>query len=145
MFRNFPDFFRDLSKITPSSEGPLFLTEHISTVIARRCPTRRGNPHPFLASPYLGRDRVQGEDHQGLPLLWNLLHQIEMATLTGGHFYLVEARGVEPLSESTSTTLSPGADGNLHSLLRTSAVKDPNSVASLVPGAGKAYCTHVRY
>jgi len=58
---------------------------------------------------------------------------------------LVEARGVEPLSESTSTTLSPGADGNLHSLLRTSAVKDPDSVASLVPGAGKAYCTHVRY
>ena len=59
--------------------------------------------------------------------------------------FMVEAAGVEPASESTLTGLSPGADGNLHSLLRTSAVKDPDSVASLVPGAGKAYCTHVRY
>ena len=29
---------------------------------------------------------------------------------------MVEARGVEPLSESTSTETSPGADGYLHSL-----------------------------
>ena len=31
---------------------------------------------------------------------------------------VVEARGVEPLSESTSTDLSPGADGYLDSLAR---------------------------
>ena len=32
--------------------------------------------------------------------------------------FLVEARGVEPLSESTSSGPSPGADDSLHSLLR---------------------------
>ena len=36
---------------------------------------------------------------------------------------LVEARGVEPLSESTSTGTSPSADGRLHSLTQPQAVK----------------------
>ena len=30
--------------------------------------------------------------------------------------FMVEARGVEPLSENASTGTSPGADGTLHSL-----------------------------
>ncbi len=30
------------------------------------------------------------------------VHQIEMPVQVGGHFYLVEARGVEPLSENAS-------------------------------------------
>ena len=34
----------------------------------------------------------------------------------GSPFFLVEARGVEPLSENMSTGTSPGADGYLHSL-----------------------------
>ena len=40
----------------------------------------------------------------------------QTAHLTGGLFILVEMRGVEPLSESTLTKTSPGADGDLHSL-----------------------------
>ena len=42
--------------------------------------------------------------------------QNKQPTLTGGLFILVEMRGVEPLSESTLTKTSPGADGDLHSL-----------------------------
>ena len=37
-------------------------------------------------------------------------------TLNSVSFFLVEARGVEPLSENASTGTSPGADGYLHSL-----------------------------
>ena len=37
-------------------------------------------------------------------------------------FFLVEARGVEPLSENASTGTSPGADGTLHSLAYPCAV-----------------------
>ncbi len=36
-------------------------------------------------------------------------------------FSMVEPRGVEPLSESTSTGTSPSADGPLHSLTQTRA------------------------
>ena len=35
---------------------------------------------------------------------------------------MVEARGVEPLSENTFTGTSPGADGTLHSLAQACAV-----------------------
>ena len=38
-------------------------------------------------------------------------------------FIVVEARGVEPLSESTSTETSPSADGRLHSLTQPQTVK----------------------
>jgi len=44
---------------------------------------------------------------------------------------LVEARGVEPLSENVSGGTSPGADGYLHSLLPAKAVILRCSVASL--------------
>ena len=43
---------------------------------------------------------------------------------------LVEMRGIEPLSESTLTKTSPGADGNLHSLTEAHAVMLIGSVAS---------------
>ena len=43
---------------------------------------------------------------------------------------MVEMRGVEPLSESTSTETSPGADGSLHSLVRAHAVMLAVLVAS---------------
>ena len=43
---------------------------------------------------------------------------------------LVEMRGVEPLSESTLTETSPGADGSLHSLAQAHAVMLKNLVAS---------------
>ena len=43
---------------------------------------------------------------------------------------LVEARGVEPLSESTLTETSPGADGYLHSLIPARAVTLRDLVAS---------------
>ena len=44
--------------------------------------------------------------------------------------HMVEMRGVEPLSESTLTETSPGADGNLHSLAHAHAVMLRNLVAS---------------
>ena len=44
--------------------------------------------------------------------------------------YMVEMRGVEPLSESTLTGTSPGADGNLHSLTEAYAVILSGLVAS---------------
>jgi len=51
-------------------------------------------------------------------------------------FFLVEAGGVEPPSENTSSGTSPGADGSLHSLAMTQAVMLHGSVASFVmPGA----------
>ena len=43
---------------------------------------------------------------------------------------MVEARGVEPLSESASTGTSPSADGRLHSLIQPQAVKLLNLVES---------------
>ena len=50
--------------------------------------------------------------------------------------FLVEAGGVEPPSENTSSGTSPGADGPLHSLAMTQAVMLHGSVASFVmPGA----------
>ena len=50
----------------------------------------------------------------------------------------MEVTGVEPVSESTLTETSPGADGYLHSLSRTGAVTRPASVASLIHGTRKA-------
>ena len=44
----------------------------------------------------------------------------EVSSLKG---HLVEARGVEPLSESTFTGTSPSAGGRLHSLTQPQAVK----------------------
>ena len=50
--------------------------------------------------------------------------------------FLVEAGGVEPPSENTSSGTSPGADGSLHSLTMTQAVMLHGLVASFVmPGA----------
>ena len=50
--------------------------------------------------------------------------------------FLVEAGGVEPPSENTSSGTSPGADGSLHSLAMAQAVMLHGSVASFVmPGA----------
>ena len=72
----------------------------------RRCAeTRRGS---FAAPSYLNirAQRLKGAKHQKRE------HHIVMLS------FLVEARGVEPLSESTSTDLSPGADGYLDSLAR---------------------------
>ena len=43
---------------------------------------------------------------------------------------LVEMRGIEPLSESTLTKTSPGADGHFHSLTGAQAVMLGGSVAS---------------
>ena len=43
---------------------------------------------------------------------------------------MVEARGIEPLSENPSTSLSPSADGRLHSLGLTAAVSLQPLVAS---------------
>ena len=43
---------------------------------------------------------------------------------------LVEVRGVEPLSEKTSSETSPGADGYLHSLAPARAVTLRGLVAS---------------
>lgn len=43
---------------------------------------------------------------------------------------MVEARGVEPLSENTFTGISPGADGSLHSLAQACAVTLKSSVES---------------
>lgn len=45
-------------------------------------------------------------------------------------FIMVEARGIEPLSESRSTGPSPGADDPFHSLTATPVVKLYGSVAS---------------
>ncbi len=53
-----------------------------------------------------------------------------------GNFYqnylpfVVEVRGIEPLSESVSSGTSPGADGNLHSLAQARAVTLESLVAS---------------
>ena len=48
----------------------------------------------------------------------------------------MEAGGVEPPSENTSSGTSPGADGSLHSLTMTQAVMLHGLVASFVmPGA----------
>ena len=46
-------------------------------------------------------------------------------------FDCMEARGVEPLSESALAGTSPGADGYLHSLAQTQAVMLKSLVASL--------------
>ena len=43
---------------------------------------------------------------------------------------MVELRGIEPLSESNLTGLSPGADGYLHSLAGAGTVTLPGLVAS---------------
>jgi len=44
--------------------------------------------------------------------------------------HLVEAGGIEPPSENSSTGLSPGADGHQHSLACQFTVRLTNSVAS---------------
>jgi len=45
-------------------------------------------------------------------------------------FFLVEARGVEPLSEGTFRKLSPSAVADLHSPMVGSRRQDPGRVAS---------------
>ena len=50
---------------------------------------------------------------------------------------MVEVRGVEPLSESILTGISPGADGRLHSLVRAGTVTLGDSVASLCMARSK--------
>ena len=50
---------------------------------------------------------------------------------------MVEARGVEPLSENISAQLSPGADGCLHFLTQAPAVGLKSLVASLCMGGAK--------
>lgn len=48
----------------------------------------------------------------------------------GGLIILVEMTGVEPVSESTSSETSPGADDDFHSLAQTHTVMLLNLVAS---------------
>ena len=55
--------------------------------------------------------------------------------------FLVEAGGVEPPSENASSGTSPGADGRLHSLILTQAVKLQDLVASLFMVRSKL-CAH---
>ena len=55
--------------------------------------------------------------------------------------FMVEAGGVEPPSENASSGTSPGADGRLHSLILTQAVKLQDSVASLFMVRSKL-CAH---
>ena len=50
---------------------------------------------------------------------------------------VVEARGVEPLSESVLTATSPGADGYLHSLVPARTVTLRDLVASLCVARSK--------
>ena len=50
---------------------------------------------------------------------------------------VVEVRGVEPLSESTLTGTSPGADDYLHSLARAGTVTLGDLVASLCMARSK--------
>ena len=51
-------------------------------------------------------------------------------TLSGGFYYLVEPRGIEPLSEGNLEGLSPGAVCYLHSLSRPGTNTLPELVAS---------------
>ena len=52
-------------------------------------------------------------------------------------FNLVEARGVEPLSENISTAFSPGADDPLHSFLQVPVVRLRELVASYYTAGAK--------
>lgn len=66
------------------------------------------------------------------------------------HFLLVEVRGVEPLSESTLTGLSPGADGYCGSLSPCSpsgrqAVTPSGQVRVIMRGRGNSYPPHGRH
>ena len=54
--------------------------------------------------------------------------QIKIRRIIGG--FMVEARGVEPLSENRPTRLSPSALGIFHSLARAPAQRVPGLVAS---------------
>jgi len=60
---------------------------------------------------------------------------------------MVELGGIEPPSESVLTQTSPGADGyfelSLVSLAIAPSVKRLWFSSFIVPGAGKAYRTHV--
>ena len=64
--------------------------------------------------------------------------------------HLVEVRGVEPLSESTLTGLSPGADGYCGSLSPCSpsgwqAVTPSGQVRVIMRGRGNSYPPHGRH
>lgn len=67
-----------------------------------------------------------------------------------GAFTMVEVRGVEPLSESTLTGLSPGADGYCGSLSPCSpsgwqAVTPSGQVRVIMRGRGNSYPPHGRH
>ena len=55
---------------------------------------------------------------------------IKITTPNGVVIFMVEAGGVEPPSENVSSGTSPGADGHLHSLVQSQAVKLKDLVAS---------------
>ena len=59
-----------------------------------------------------------------------MLIKIEQGHRTDGLVLKMEVRGIEPLSESTSSETSPGADDYLHSLIRAGTVTLRDSVAS---------------
>ena len=65
----------------------------------------------------------------------------EVSSLKG---QLVEAGGVEPPSENTSSGTSPGADGYLHSRAMTQAVM-LHGGSFIVHAGGKAYSSHVHH
>ena len=68
--------------------------------------------------------------------------------MTTGLLQMVEMTGVEPVSESTSSEPSPGADDDLHSLARAHTVMLQGLVASLCVTRAKlsvfTFTTHRR-
>ena len=68
--------------------------------------------------------------------------------MTTGLLQMVEMTGVEPVSESTSSETSPGADDDLHSLARAHTVMLQGLVASLCVTRAKlsvfTFTTHRR-
>jgi len=62
-----------------------------------------------------------------------------------GFQYLVEVRGVEPLSENASTKISPGAVDSLHSLT-CAWIRQTHRLSSfIIHGELKALLTHVHH
>ena len=94
----------------------------------------------YEAKPWCRADslRLSMLDHPwgGVPLYSTESKKKRQISVEICRFFLVEARGVEPLSENTSSGTSPGADGSLHSRTMTQAVMLHGLVASFVmPGA----------
>ena len=71
-------------------------------------------PKPFAFQGFFNRKKIKVRNH-----LYQRLRT-----------FVVEVRGVEPLSENPSTGPSPSADGSLHSLGLTAAVSLQPLVAS---------------